>query len=415
MKKKTGSKKNIIIITLFASLLVSILATLFILPNIHSGKLSGTYYSEIEDLKDKHSFDEFKNYFEELSEKKGARYAFEVLRVAPVPPNTDMHLLGHAVGEMLYKQEGLNGIEACTNDFRNACSHSIVVGLFFDRGEAALGEIVDACRKAPGGSGAYTMCFHGLGHGILAAVGYNLEKTIQYCKKTGSIEYGNSEASQCMSGAVMEFISGGGHDRDIWAQQRKKYLNPKEPLSMCSKLIPQEGRYLCYVYITPFLFESVGADIGNPGTESFEKSFPICEKIAANDKSNRDACFGGFGKEFVGLVQSRDIRKDAIGNMTDEQFIQVYDWCKLANNKDGTAACITHAMNSLYWGGENDPKVAIGFCGVMADNNYNQGSCYMNLITSVSQYIKDIEYRKNFCNNLPSDYQRNCQQRLLGS
>ena len=212
----------------------------------------------------------------------------------------------------------------------------------------------------------------------------------------------------------MEIIGGGGHDRDKWANQRKKYLEISKPLGLCqSDFVPKNDRYLCFVYLTPFLWESIGANMGSPTSDDFKKAFTICDTLSLNDGGNRDACFGGFGKEFVGLVQSRDIRKDTLNNIANEQLVQIYQWCKLANNKEGIAACITHAMNSLYWGGENDPKIATGFCGVMAGDNYNGGSCYMNLISSVSQYVKDVEYRENFCSSLPSIHQDHCRQVLL--
>lgn len=31
---------------------------------------------------------------------QGAKYAFDILKTAPVPPNTDTHLLGHVVGDI---------------------------------------------------------------------------------------------------------------------------------------------------------------------------------------------------------------------------------------------------------------------------------------------------------------------------
>jgi hypothetical protein len=119
------------------------------------------------DLRGK-GFSALKEYFEGVANEKGGRVAFDQMRTAVTDGNVDMHLLGHAVGDILYKQEGVSGMTACNNDFRNACSHSIVVGLFSDFGEGAIPMINDACKKAPGGAGAYTMCFHGLGHGVLS-------------------------------------------------------------------------------------------------------------------------------------------------------------------------------------------------------------------------------------------------------
>src|SRR3989344_7123689 len=145
--------------------------------------------SELDYVENKNlNFEELKSYFQNLAERKGARHAFEILNTASLPPNTDLHLLGHIVGDVLYKQEGIRGMEVCTNDFRNACSHSIVVGIFFDKGESALSEIAETCRRAPGGSGAYTMSLHGLGHGILAAVDYDMGRAAELCNKNGPRE-----------------------------------------------------------------------------------------------------------------------------------------------------------------------------------------------------------------------------------
>lgn len=159
------------------------------------------------------SFNALEKRFQNLAKEKGAKYAFEVLRRAELPPQTDLHLLGHYVGDELYKQEGVDGIRLCTQDFRNACSHSIVIGTLSEFGEGALPRIRDACKEAPGGSGAYTMCFHGLGHGVLAGYGYELEKTVAFCKKTGTEEYNYREYIECFGGAIMELMGGVGTTR----------------------------------------------------------------------------------------------------------------------------------------------------------------------------------------------------------
>ena len=108
-------------------------------------------YAELSEIKNHAaSFSDLRDFFQDIAKEKGAEYAFEVLKQADVPSNTDMHLMGHAVGDILYQQKGLEGIKICTDDFRNACSHSIVVGLFSDNGDKALPEIAQACRQASG-------------------------------------------------------------------------------------------------------------------------------------------------------------------------------------------------------------------------------------------------------------------------
>lgn len=394
----------------------SVLAVLAILLTVSNlsvlpiAKLTAAY-PELNDLKGKElSFDKLSHYFEDLADKKGAPYALEVLSVAPVPPGTDMHLLGHVVGDKLYKQQGAKGIRVCTEDFRNACSHSIVVGLFADKGEGALEEINQACRQAPGGSGAYSMCFHGLGHGILSSNGYQMEKSIELCKKTSSaVQPLGIEAVQCISGTVMEIISGGGHDRETWLKQNKKYLVADQPLGLCqADFIPSDAKPICYLYLTPQLFIAAGGNLADP-RPYFQKAFTFCEEISINESANRDSCFGGFGKEFVVLAQNRDIRR--VDQMNDGQLRIIYDWCRLAQVKDGVVSCISHSLGSLYWGGENDVKASIRFCRTIDDSEH-RNHCFANLNGMVFHFQKNPNKLQEFCSNLPQPYLGDCNDRL---
>lgn len=355
------------------------------------------------------SFTDLSKYFTDLANSKGAKYAFDQLLVAPLPPNTDLHLLGHVVGDVLYKQQGASGIQICTQDFRNACSHAIVVGLFTDKGDAALNEIEKACQKAPGGSGAYIMCYHGLGHGILAYEDYDMAKTIELCKKTGTTQHGNQEYPECVSGAVMEIISGGGHSHELWVKQRPNYLKADNPLYICSKdFMPEEARGRCYDYVTPYLWESMGANIGSPTDADFVKSFHLCDKIPKDNY--RSICYGGFGKEFVGLAQSRDIRR--VDQMDANAMKRVINWCNLAPNNQAVIFCLNSALSSIYWGGENDVNASIRFCNSIS-NPENQKNCFVNLIGQVSSYISDQKYRESFCQNVPPELVSECKTRLI--
>jgi hypothetical protein len=358
------------------------------------------------------NFEQLKEMFKALAQQKTARFAFQVLKKVVVGPNIDMHLLGHVVGDELYKQEGVNGMTVCDNDFRNACSHAIVVGLFADEGEAALPKIADACRKAPGGKGAYTMCFHGLGHGILSSVGYDSEVAARLCQKVGTVERSNSETVECIGGLVMEIVGGGFHDRQSWEKERAKTLVKTRPLGLCQQeYIPNAAKFMCYEYITPYLFEAVGANMGQPTGDDFAKAFRFCDVISKSEPANRDSCYGGFGKEFDGLVQSRDIRQASANSIPDQALKQVYQWCLLAKVKDGQAACVVHAVNSLYWGGENERKTPERFCAQNEDS-YLRGTCYTNLTTAVSYYISDQSYRKAYCAEVPEEFRDDCNKRL---
>ncbi len=317
---------------------------------------------------DTFSFQEISRYFQTLAQGSGGEYAFVALAKASLPPNIDLHLLAHVVGDELYKQQGLRGISICTDDFRNACSHSIVIGVLLEKGEAALSDIANICRIAPGGNGAYTMCFHGLGHGVLAYTDYELDKAIPLCKKTGTEEYNNREYVECIGGTIMEMI-GGVHDRVVWLEKSKKYFKKYNPLYPCNaSFMPDEVRPICYLYLTPHLFESVGGNLGNPTSKDFEKAFILCDVLPMG--INREACFGGFGKEFTVLANDRDVR--TIEKMNNQQLKTVYEWCTLAKKEDGILSCIDSSVKSLYWGGENEEAVVIQFCNLMVIPEHKQ-------------------------------------------
>jgi hypothetical protein len=349
------------------------------------------------------SFKDLSNRLTEIAEEKGALYAFEVLKRAPLPPNVDVHLLGHIVGDILYKQKGAKGILDCTDDFRNACSHTIVIGTLLEKGPESFGEIVDLCKQAPGGSGAYTMCFHGLGHGVLAYNEYELPLAVKMCEMSGTQR---REYEECVGGAIMEMI-GGVHDPEVWQEKVKKYFKESDPLYPCNaEFMPERVRGMCYTYLTPHLFTSAGGDLGSPTPRDFEKAFTYCEPLSGSD---RQVCFAGFGKEFVVLAQERDIR--AIDKMSDKQLSKVYEWCSLARPEDGEAACVGSALSSIFWGGENDPAASVRFCSLAPVETRSE--CFDALFGNAVSYLHPTDpARAAICDTVPNDLKESCVRKL---
>lgn len=355
------------------------------------------------------SFQEVTDYFTKLANTRGAVYAYEVLKRVQLSAGIDYHLLAHAVGEILYKQQGIEGIKICTNDFRNACSHSVVISIFRKDGVKALGQISDACKKAPGGKGAYTMCFHGLGHGVLAYANYNMEEAVKLCERTGTKEYNQQEYVECVGGITME-MANGVHDVKLWQKMYPVYFSKDDPLSPCDRdFIPDLVRPQCYVYLTPSLFEAAGATDDSPTASQFDTAFTYCDRIPLSDPASRDSCYGGFGKEFIVLSQGGDIRQ--METLTKEQLQLVNNWCLLADYPDSIRSCLTQAGNSLYWGGENSWDASVSLCGVVSSDQ--KKDCYKNIMSAVSYYSDDPGDKKAFCQALPNSFQEECEKKVL--
>lgn len=355
------------------------------------------------------SFQQYSTYFRELAEEKGAPYAFEILLRAEFSAQTDLHLLAHVVGDVLYKQQGIKGIHICTQDFRNACSHSVVIGILTERGEGALSEIADTCKQAPGGKGAYTMCFHGLGHGVLAFNEYRLEKAVEMCRKTGTREYQNQEFIECVGGTIMEMIAG-VHDTEVWKREVGNYFKDADPLYPCTAaFMPREAYGMCLTYLTPHLFLAAGMDLGNMNPELYPLAFSYCDALPLADREGREACYGGFGKEFIGLAQSRDVRD--IGSMKEPALRKIHEWCSLAGNSAGEGYCSASALRSIFWGGENKPDASFIFCSIPSEEA-KRNACYSQLADAISFYLPRDSRGRALCERLPEPTRSECRTKV---
>ena len=409
--------KNITTLVSCLVLVNAVLLVIFLHGNNSKPRFDNTgNFSEIEQLKGTDlDFKQLSVFFTKLAESKGGEYAYKSLALATahsyLAPNVDTHLLGHVVGDVLFKQDGLEGIKVCTNDLRNACSHSIVVGALLKEGVSALDKIVATCHLAPGGSGAYTMCLHGLGHGVLAYADYDMKKAVDLCRKTSPANSPQREFVECSGGVTMEMMAG-VNDHQAWEKQSPNYFKKDDPLSPCDMdFMPKDAQPVCYTFLSPHLFVAAGANLQSPGPEDFKKAFSYCAKLPLEQKDNRRACFGGFGKEYVVLVNNRNVQTQSIENLSDDKLAKIYDWCSLGKTQEAIWPCLDSALQSLYWGGENKREIAIRYCGVIPAAS-DKSFCFERLIGAVAFYIKDHDYKKQFCEELPVDFKQNCSKIL---
>ena len=264
------------------------------------------------------------------------------------------------------------------------------------------------CKLAPGGSGAYTMCFHGFGHGVLAYAEYEVPDAVELCQRVGTQEFGNEEANQCVGGAIME-MRGGIHDPELWALKKDKYLDNSNPLKMCqSDYMPESAKGFCYTYITPFIFDSAQIVSDGSAEDLYKNSFAFCDQISEDEY--RNICYGGHGKEFLVLVQNRDIRN--VDEVTNKQLQKAIDWCLLASSAEGETACLLEIQNSLYWGGENDFRTSIRYCSLIESETI-KSSCFDRFYENVLMYRNINEENNQICDAVPVQYAKSCSAVLL--
>lgn len=363
------------------------------------GKVSGVQFGPTK------TFPEMAEYFQNLAREKGGVHAFDVMVASTLPPNIDTHLLGHVVGDMLYEQEGIDGMSMCTHDFRNACSHSIVIGALLEHGISVFDEINEVCANAPGDSGlSYNMCFHGFGHGVLSYTDYDLEAAVELCERTGTPEHHYYEFNECVGGVIME-IHDGIHDRQAWERNALQFIDYEEPANLCEHdFIPNSVKDICYVYLTPFIFDLYAAG-EFPTDKHITQSFEYCGTI--EDQSHRRSCYGGIGKELPGLSQGRDV--SMIQNMTQSELKAVHDRCALAFDREGYEVCNQYVLSSLYWGGESHFSFPASYCELVPDGD-SRAECFTSLHRAVGYYLnpEDRDTRERYCDGYSDHIRSQC-------
>ena len=379
-----------------------ILDLLFVQLNDQVGTETFFVSKDIEDyFSTNPSFSELSVFFVNLAKERGATYAFYILINANLPFGMDTHLLGHFVGGELYAQKGLEGLEVCTSDLGFACAHSIVIAALFENGLKIFDEINFICEQTEG-PGSYAMCFHGFGHAVLAYAEYELPDAIELCKKVGTVKYNNYEIKECIGGVIME-MRGGIHDTDLWEANGLKYLDDDNPFTLCqASYIPLEAREVCYIYLTPFIFDSVGAK-DFPTKEDYINALARCEEIELEEY--REICYGGFAKEFVNLEYGRDVTK--IESSTNEQLEHMAQACYLAPNEEGRSACIEHTIYALTRSGLYEYSLAGRYCSLVSEQY--QDVCFRKVVNVVFQYRDTPVFRNEFCDYVETAYKPLCE------
>lgn len=337
----------------------------------------------------------YQDYFRALAQKKGALYAYDVLRRAPLSADADVHSIGHVIGAVLYAQQGVSAIKYCTPEFRNACSHAVMIGFLAERGMGALPEVTKACDAVPGGTLAFDMCFHGAGHGIISYMNYDLQKSVALCKTLGTDAHEQQEYYSCVDGAVME-LTGPTHDPAAWAAVAPKYFSASDPHAPCDgPYLPDDARAPCYAQFTAELFVAAGGEKTDTRPAIFAKAFSFCASVPA--AADRSACYGGFGKEFVGRITA--VTGRPLGAFSDEDLSMLRSWCALAKDASGERSCDRYALSALFWGGEVSPDQSFRFCQV-AEGALQQ-DCYANLAQEIAASAQGSQ-EAALCARLPA-------------
>lgn len=135
--------------------------------------------------------------------KLGGEKAYEELaRTLTDESVNEQHEQAHAFGKSLYEAEGIDGLPVCDDRFLYGCVHELIGQAIVHEGMAIITQLDQICAARNGQTAV--SCQHGIGHGILAYLGYrdeNLQEALEWCDQLTRL----SETGGCYGGVFMEY------------------------------------------------------------------------------------------------------------------------------------------------------------------------------------------------------------------
>jgi hypothetical protein len=217
----------------------------------------------------------------------------------------DGHQMAHILGrEAAAGHEGdATIIRECRPVFASGCYHGVVEASLQAAGRIDVPDLERLCVAVDGsgGPGSGFECIHGLGHGILGALRYDLEAALRDCDALSTPR----RAASCHSGAFMEAISSaveapamhGAHAHattDENQQVRPLVIDAADPYSPC-RSYGDPYATSCWLFQGFVILRANGFDA--------RRALQVCDG-APGVRATR--CYEGVGHQLTGLFQRGD-------------------------------------------------------------------------------------------------------------
>ncbi|MBI2051505.1 cupredoxin domain-containing protein [Candidatus Roizmanbacteria bacterium] len=302
----------------------------------------------------------------------------------------DDHQHVHEIGRATAKLKGLNS-EAflmCPSTYNYGCQHG-----FFEYALSKTNSYKEAattiCENIKDGRSPklYSYCYHGVGHGLMMALAYDLQKSLDVCN-----QFPNQTAKDgCWQGSFMENSNAAVTDED-----KVLGFSKDDPLAPCDKV---EGRYVwqCYINHAGYLMKVTNLNL--------KKAVDICLSSPNNGKR---PCIQSIGLMTTNPIWQKSMR--GIDTINDpRRNVQVaWEMCQempLVAQED----CVIGAIGNIH----NFDGLGIGrsslFCSLV--NGQYKNSCYSEIGRSVAGLVRNPNEADTICAKLqPESGRISCLQ-----
>lgn len=232
-------------------------------------------------------------YWEGQIKRLGGNAAYqEFARSVATSTPQSQHAQAHIFGGALYQVEGLSGLATCDSQFSFGCFHESLGRAISSLGLSVVTQLNEECFKGAGN--APLACQHGIGHGIVAYIGYDLsslKKSLAICKTLPGIH----PVGGCYGGAYMEF-----NMRTMLGSEGSPREDNSDLLSPCDRLDASD-QPACYFW-QPLWWHIVFDRQGiHDQLKNYTKIGALCADVPVDSRSR---CFEGIGNNIPVDIQA---------------------------------------------------------------------------------------------------------------
>ena len=310
----------------------------------------------------------------------GIRKTMEILLAESAGgSNFDCHQQAHKIGRIgyhIFKAEAFRQSDASCH---SGAYHGAMETFLNEQGTENLASNIDKICKDFDTSFGQFECLHGVGHGVLAYLDYDLQQTVDECKKLN----GSFAQNSCFGGMFMENIltaqglgAGTGDHTTNWAKQ-------DDPHFPCSIFDQEDILVQCYQMQTSWMLTL--------SKYSFEKVAAECQNAP---KSLISTCFRSYGRDAAGTVLRNPKGIIEKCSLVPDSYLN---------------ECILGAENVIvdFWG-PNLQNQATELCKMVTKDDV-KNACYSNLASRLPGLFESDPKIYSICNSFEPKYRQLCE------
>jgi hypothetical protein len=294
-----------------------------------------------------------------------------------VDPAVNDHDMAHSVGRETAKDYGSNfkAFDLCPITFNYGCSHG-----FFEyvlaRTDTPKEAATTICESLNGSENFLTAgfsCYHGVGHGIMMAQGYNVGSSLKACNTMP-----NPRAQDgCWQGVFMENVNAGMTGRALPGVFKRS-----DPLAPCDKVADQY-KHECFINHSGWLMTVAHNDI--------RKGTRYCLQVKGRFRS---ACLQSIGLMVTNPVWQTALAPDLKGKSPARIAADLCTRFPAAGRHD----CVIAGVDNIANFDQLDVTRQKAFCALV-DSAY-QDACYRQVGVDILARTQDQAVIRQSCAGL---------------